>query len=764
MKKSLLLIFMGLMLLSPMSVFAIIAEGTCGTCKWIINDSGKLIISPIDGKEGTLDDWTAGKEEIREHIRENSGSSYVAHLLPDWSRDGNKEKIKKVSVLGKVHAKTCFAMFYKTAATEIDLANLDTKNVNDMAYMFYNCSNLTKLNLGNLNTRNVTTATYMFGFCRSLPSLEVGSFDTSKMTDMSDMFYCCESLTELNLSNFNTEKVVTMSHMFSNCCSLTNLDISSFNTLQVQLMDGMFNNCKSFTELDLTNFNTTNVIDMRAMFYRCEALKSIDVSSFNTSNVTYFGSMFHLCSSLESIDLGNFNTANATALNFMFSNCLSLTGIDLGNFETRKVDDMSGMFDNCKELKSIDLNNFNTENVTNMSYLFRNCSKLTSIELGNFNTSKVTDMQSMFQNCSGLTSIELGSFNASKVTTMTSMFENCSGLTSLDLSSFNTSSLKSATNMFRNCTALETLDLTNFSCTGSSPKAFENCHATIMSSAVTPSSLHKDFFKDYVVDRPYCLQVPKESASDYLKADGWKTIMPRVLSDNQSRLLLTKYAKYMLGYERKVSGKYATFCLPFDLDIKQWLEESGGSSKLYGFASKGDYNESTGTISIFVSKSLTNGIMNAGKPFLVEVADGVDEITFFSNNAECDFSVDLPTAGKQNVSTAYGVVTMVLGNLFQKQENLDKNLYRAFNSDGDFGPTTWVNIFRAYVYKDDTNSKAKADKVVLAFEDGTTTSIDMIDGVDLVNDDAPAYNVVGQRVNGQAKGLMIKNGKKVMVK
>ena len=503
-------------------------------------------------------------------------------------------------------------------------------------------------------------------------------------------------------------------------------------------MDGMFYFCKSFTELDLTNFNTTNVIDMRAMFYRCEALKSIDVSSFNTSNVTNFGLMFDFCSSLESIDLGNFNTANATDLGSMFANCYSLTSIDLGNFETHKVDNISDMFDNCRELKSIDLNNFNTENVTDMSYLFRECPKLTSIELGNFNTSKVTNMNSMF--------------------------ENCSGLTSLDLSTFNTSSLKTAARMFFNCTALETLDLTNFSCTGSSSQAFYNCHATIISSAVTPSPLPKDFFKDYVVDRPYCLQVPKESASDYLKADGWKTIMPRVLADNQSRLPLTKYAKYMLGYERKVSGKYATFCLPFDLDIKQWLEELGGSSKLYGFASKGDFNESTGTISIFVSKSLTNGIMNAGKPFLVEVADGVDEITFFSNNAECDFSVGLPTAGKQNVSTAYGVVTMVLGNLFQKQEDLDKNLYRAFNSDGDFGPTTWVNIFRAYVYKDDTNSKAKADKVVLAFEDGTTTSIDMIDGVDLVNDDAPAYNVVGQRVNGQAKGLMIKNGKKVMVK
>ncbi len=61
MKKTSFLILMGLMLLSPMNVFATIDEGTSGTCKWVIDDSGTLTIFPTNGIEGTLDDWTVGK-------------------------------------------------------------------------------------------------------------------------------------------------------------------------------------------------------------------------------------------------------------------------------------------------------------------------------------------------------------------------------------------------------------------------------------------------------------------------------------------------------------------------------------------------------------------------------------------------------------------------------------------------------------------------------------------------------------------------------
>ena len=44
------------------------------------------------------------------------------------------------------------------------------------------------------------------------------------LNDMSYMFSECSSLTSLNLSNFNTNNVKDMSFMFSECSSLTSLN------------------------------------------------------------------------------------------------------------------------------------------------------------------------------------------------------------------------------------------------------------------------------------------------------------------------------------------------------------------------------------------------------------------------------------------------------------------------------------------------------------------------------------------------------------
>ena len=64
---------------------------------------------------------------------------------------------------------------------------------------------------------------FMFSECSSLISLNLSNFNTINVKDMSYMFYNCSSLTSLNLSNFNTNNVNNMSGMFSYCSSLTTL-------------------------------------------------------------------------------------------------------------------------------------------------------------------------------------------------------------------------------------------------------------------------------------------------------------------------------------------------------------------------------------------------------------------------------------------------------------------------------------------------------------------------------------------------------------
>ena len=135
----------------------------------------------------------------------------------------------------------------------IDLSYFNTKMVTDMFRMFYNCSNLQSINFKNIDTSNVQNMGYIFF---NIP------------------------LKSLDLSNFNTSKVVKMPYMFYDCSNLETLDLSKFITNFVDDMDNMFNGASSLISLDLSNFNTSLVKKMNHMFYRTKSLMYINLISF----------------------------------------------------------------------------------------------------------------------------------------------------------------------------------------------------------------------------------------------------------------------------------------------------------------------------------------------------------------------------------------------------------------------------------------------------------------------------------------------------
>ena len=314
----------------------------------------------------------------------------------------------------------------------LTVEKIDTSNVTNMSYMFYNCKALTSLNLSNFNTTNVTNMSSMFGSCSNLTSLDVSNFDTSKVTNMSSMFYGCKVITSLDVNNFNTTNVTDMKSMFNGCSNLTSLDVSSFNTTNVTDMGNMFSSCNALTSLNLSNFDTSKVTDMKNMFNGCSNLTSLDLSNFNTTNVTDMKNMFYNCKVITSLDLSNFDTTKVTNMNSMFYGCSNLTSLNLSNFNTSNVTTMASMFYGCNALTSLDLSNFDTTNVTSMNSMFYDCSNLTSLDVNNFNTTNVTNMSNMFRYCNKLTSLDLSSFDTSNVTNMSYMFYNCKALTSLD--------------------------------------------------------------------------------------------------------------------------------------------------------------------------------------------------------------------------------------------------------------------------------------------------------------------------------------------
>ncbi len=113
-----------------------------------------------------------------------------------------------------------------------------------------------------LNTNEVTNMSYMFFECSSLTSLDLSSFNTSKITDMYGMFYECSSLTSLDLSSFNTSKVTDMVAMFCFCDYLRTIYVGDgWSTAAVTNSEDMFYYCNSLVGGKGTTYNESNPTD-----------------------------------------------------------------------------------------------------------------------------------------------------------------------------------------------------------------------------------------------------------------------------------------------------------------------------------------------------------------------------------------------------------------------------------------------------------------------------------------------------------------------
>ena len=230
----------------------------------------------------------------------------------------------------KTYAPTSLKDFFiscNALETISGLEYLNTANVENMSYMFYDCSALKSLDLTNFNTANVTYMYGMFDGCSALESLNLTNFNTANVENMSSMFYDCSALKSLDLTNFNTAKVEYMNNMFDGCSALESLNLTNFNTAKVEYMNYMFDGCSALESLNLTNFNTAEVTNMSYMFKGCSALTSLDLTNFNTAKVEYMSNMFEGCSALTTIYVSDkFVTSQVTYSDDMFNGCKSLKG------------------------------------------------------------------------------------------------------------------------------------------------------------------------------------------------------------------------------------------------------------------------------------------------------------------------------------------------------------------------------------------------------------------------------------------------------
>ena len=118
----------------------------------------------------------------------------------DWDDDGIYEDVSKVvfdASFANARPTTTYDWFYNMKNLESieGISYLNSSEVTDMGWMFYNCKKLTSLDLSSFNTAKVSTMVNMFYGCNSLRTIYVGDgWSTAAVTNSNNMFAVCTNL------------------------------------------------------------------------------------------------------------------------------------------------------------------------------------------------------------------------------------------------------------------------------------------------------------------------------------------------------------------------------------------------------------------------------------------------------------------------------------------------------------------------------------------------------------------------------------------
>lgn len=191
-----------------------------------------------------------------------------------------------------------------------------------------------------------------------------------------------------------------------------------------------------------------------------------------------------------------------------------------------------------------------------------------------------------------------------------------------------------------------------------------------------------------------------------------------------------------------VANKWNTLVLPFAVSAEDVKAKFGNDAKVVEYSNAEDVN-----INFTTS---TNGI-KANVPVLIMPAAVNDENTYTFNSV----SIVVADPNPKAEGTTYSFVGSY------KPYNLVNDDYMLYADKWwktETGDTYKIKAFRAYI-KANTPAAAKQLNLVI---DGQTTGLKLntVNG----NIEGETYNIAGQRVANSYKGLVIKNGKKIIKK
>lgn len=204
-----------------------------------------------------------------------------------------------------------------------------------------------------------------------------------------------------------------------------------------------------------------------------------------------------------------------------------------------------------------------------------------------------------------------------------------------------------------------------------------------------------------------------------------------------------------------VANEWNTICLPFDVTMDKAKAAFGDNVKIVELDTEAAVDANV------LSFKASTGIV-AATPYLIKPSAVADEYTF-ENVDITDKAAGYSRTG--NVDVAFkGIYNMV--DITKDVVEFGTSYYAAFLGAGNKiyktdGSGNKTKGFRAY-FAIPNGASASALRVVI---DGTATSIKNINS-EVVESNAPVYNLQGQRVNGNnlTPGIYVKAGKKFVVK
>lgn len=338
-----------------------------GTCEWMIDGEGTLILRPAEGastgKLGTPEKGTDG--------------------IAVWPWTAEHEAILAIRIEGTI----------TPAAGASDLSGL-----------FSQCSKLTRVSLKGLDTSQATTLAGAFHGCSSLTELDLSALNTSNVTDLSQFLSSCSALTRVALpASFGT-KATAMPELYAGCTVLSNLELPvGFGAVATD-MHGMFQGCQGLGELKLPEGFGLQCANASALFKDCVLTKQLTLPQGFGGPATNLSSFmegakmpavtFPLGFGIQALDATSMMrgaTINEISLPRAFGVALTKADEMFANVATAALAIPEGfgahltsatrMFAGSS-VTTLDLSHLNLTHLAQAADMFDGCEKLTQVTLG----------------------------------------------------------------------------------------------------------------------------------------------------------------------------------------------------------------------------------------------------------------------------------------------------------------------------------------------------------------------------------------------